>query len=622
VIPTYNGERFLQGVLQSVFSQKNVPPFEVLVIDSSSQDRTGQIVQSFQAQLKVIPKTEFSHPETRNLGVSMSQGRYVVFLTQDATPAHSGWLSHLIEPFQKLAQVAAVYSRQIPRPQWCDGWEEFLITQGAPLTREVRRLDLSNQVQAEQYHRNPWRYSRFSNVSAAYRRDLLIREPFDRRLPMMEDAEWSQRILEKGWGIVYEPTSLVIHSNHFSGNALYRRYWDFGFSSQRFVKFPLKGRHVLGWGAMKIAKGLIWALRSFSLPKACQILIREALAKTAFYRGWLSSEQRYGPVFRRGSEPLHLRDMNFETQESKGFRKANSECMPEVSIIILTKNEGKYLGEGLGGLMEQRGRTSEILIIDSGSTDNTLEVARRFPVKIFEIDSYTPGRALNFGARLAQSPVVVNLSAHAFPRDDRWLDHLTGPVFEVRAEATFGMQVPIPGSNPFEEVAMEREFPADGSLSLTRVPFSNVNCAIRKSTLLERPFIENILFSEDYAWYLKNRDGVRIEYVALAAVTHSHPLQWRRVWQRVTDDVQAKTILHEQFSLAMLPSQGWRRGLIIFIVQGLVLTHKLWKRRAFRGLFYVPLYLAIHYIALKRNRMISPRPLAMEIQSGIPGTKG
>src|SRR5512135_2968500 len=110
VIPIYNGERYLAEVLGAVFSQETGFSFEVVVIDSGSTDRSLDVAGGFPVRLHRIPNEEFGHGRTRNLGARLAAGRYVVFMSQDATPAHPRWLENLVASVAKDAGVAGAYS--------------------------------------------------------------------------------------------------------------------------------------------------------------------------------------------------------------------------------------------------------------------------------------------------------------------------------------------------------------------------------------------------------------------------------------------------------------------------------------------------------------------------------
>src|ERR1700722_6495289 len=116
-IPTLNGEEFLADLLNSVFNQKTSKEFEVLIIDSGSTDKTLEIIEQYPTvRLHRIPNTEFGHGKTRNLAVNMAEGEFVLFLTQDAVPAHEKWLDYMLEPFSLDGNTGCVFGKQIPRP--------------------------------------------------------------------------------------------------------------------------------------------------------------------------------------------------------------------------------------------------------------------------------------------------------------------------------------------------------------------------------------------------------------------------------------------------------------------------------------------------------------------------
>lgn len=89
VIPTLNPGPVFQKVLESVVQQQAPFKYEILVIDSGSTDGTIELVGKYDAiKLHQIDKSEFNHGDTRNLGVELTKGEYVAFLTHDALPAN------------------------------------------------------------------------------------------------------------------------------------------------------------------------------------------------------------------------------------------------------------------------------------------------------------------------------------------------------------------------------------------------------------------------------------------------------------------------------------------------------------------------------------------------------
>ena len=99
VLLTFNGEEYLEELLDAIAEQKTTFAFETIVIDSGSTDRTLEIVRRHAVRLHQIPNSEFNHGGTRNLGATMAQSDYVAYVTQSATPADTSWLQHLVDAF-------------------------------------------------------------------------------------------------------------------------------------------------------------------------------------------------------------------------------------------------------------------------------------------------------------------------------------------------------------------------------------------------------------------------------------------------------------------------------------------------------------------------------------------
>ena len=90
-----------------------------------------------------------------------------------------------------------------------------------------------------------------------------------------------------------------------------------------------------------------------------------------------------------------------------------------ISIIIRTYNEERYLRELLETIKVQELPYSEteIIIVDSGSTDRTLPIAESFDCKITHISKkdFTFGRSLNHGCEIARGDILVFISGHCIP---------------------------------------------------------------------------------------------------------------------------------------------------------------------------------------------------------------
>src|SRR5262249_33745764 len=115
VIRSRNEECFIGAVLAEVFAQDYHAPYEVVVLDSGSQDRTLDIVRTFPARLEHLPAENFTFGYALNLGVRLAAGQYVVFLSAHCVPCNRSWLRELIQPLDDDLQVVATYGKQEPQ---------------------------------------------------------------------------------------------------------------------------------------------------------------------------------------------------------------------------------------------------------------------------------------------------------------------------------------------------------------------------------------------------------------------------------------------------------------------------------------------------------------------------
>jgi rhamnosyltransferase len=227
-----------------------------------------------------------------------------------------------------------------------------------------------------------------------------------------------------------------------------------------------------------------------------------------------------------------------EHSDSRDKPKSGRGAVPQdasVTILIRAKNEERFIGQCLERISRQAtDMLFDVLLIDSGSTDATVEIARQFDfVSVHEIapESFNYGGALNLGVQLARGEYVVSLSAHCIPIGDGWLDALIAPLErDPQLAATFGRQVPWPGCEPVERHMMQGMFRETSARQLAcaeiadpmNAVFSNANCSFRRQLALQQPF-QTLPWAEDRVWASQILDrGLDIAYVADAAVHHSH----------------------------------------------------------------------------------------------------
>ena len=96
---------------------------------------------------------------------------------------------------------------------------------------------------------------------------------------------------------------------------------------------------------------------------------------------------------------------------------------PKVSIIIRSKNEEEWISHCLQAVEQQNFKSYEIIVVDSGSDDTTLQVVESRGVScIVNLEQFRPGLALNRGIEVSRGEFLVILSAHCIPKIANWLE--------------------------------------------------------------------------------------------------------------------------------------------------------------------------------------------------------
>ncbi len=211
--------------------------------------------------------------------------------------------------------------------------------------------------------------------------------------------------------------------------------------------------------------------------------------------------------------------------------------MPETSIIIRTFNEEKHIGNILNAIKKQEYQSYEVIIVDSGSTDKTLEIARTFETQVITIKSrdFTFGYALNVGCRAARGTYLVFASAHVLPVDNKWLGNLISPLRNNKKTAmVYGRQIGASQSKFSEKLDFKRIF---GTTHLdSDVPINyanNANSAIHRKLWESHPFDEYLFGLEDIDWARHmSAKGYVIRYEPTSVVYHIHEEAWYQVFNR------------------------------------------------------------------------------------------
>jgi rhamnosyltransferase len=207
------------------------------------------------------------------------------------------------------------------------------------------------------------------------------------------------------------------------------------------------------------------------------------------------------------------------------------------SIVIRTLNESRYLDQLLVSIGQQRleSMRCEVIVVDSGSTDRTLDIARHHGCKLVHItrEQFSFGRSLNMGCAAAAGDILVMISGHCVPTDDLWLTRLCAPVADGRAAYSYGRQIGGPSSHYSENRIFAKYYPEVSAIPQDGYFCNNANAALSTAAWSTHRFDEELTGLEDMelAQRLVN-SGRRVAYVADACVYHHHEEGWPQVKRR------------------------------------------------------------------------------------------
>lgn len=299
LLPVKNGANRLPELLARVLAQQAEGNIEIIAVDSGSDDDSIEILKQYNATVLAIPPEKFNHGLTRNLAANYAHGDVFIFLNQSALPVDGQWLTNLVTPLAQAKTLAGVCSRLVPYEN------------DDPLVRRDVLRDLNSAVESRVSAITDWNayetlspdarrhFINFHSISAAIRPQVLERIPLPAVPLIGEDLSWGKQVLEAGYSLRQEASSVVFHSHAYSHTELLQRNFD-----DAVLNRALVGRQI---DAMRVMPGIVAAIqddwryleqaRELSPMEREQFRVESVMRRTAQWVGqWLGGHLDDLPV--------------------------------------------------------------------------------------------------------------------------------------------------------------------------------------------------------------------------------------------------------------------------------------------------------------------------------------
>lgn len=239
----------------------------------------------------------------------------------------------------------------------------------------------------------------------------------------------------------------------------------------------------------------------------------------------------------------------------------------DVSIIIPVKNGGELLERVLKSVKGQKTKYNyEIICIDSGSKDNSINIIKNNNIKLFQIkpEEFGHGKTRDFGASKGSGEFIIFITQDALPATDLWLENFINAMKTDEGIAGgFGIHYPYPDCNIIDKKDIENHFKDFGDSNMTfqvtdnekyikeekyrhfLAFFSDNNACLRRSVWEKYPY-DDVKFAEDQIWA---RKIIELRYKKLycpsAPVYHSHNYNLKEYFKRYYDEYKGIYEIHK-----------------------------------------------------------------------------
>lgn len=262
IIVNWNGKEFLKDCINSLkkidYPRKR---YEIIVVDNGSTDGSVEFIRKNYKKVRIIRlRKNYGFAKGNNIGTKFARGEYIVFLNND-TKVTKNWLKNLVKAVRKNDRIAACTSKIIYFNE-----RNLINSVGGFWSIFGLATSIGEFEEASKFNR-PFPVFYPSGCSMIIRKDVFSKVGgFDGDyFCLAEDADLGWRLLNHGYKIMYQPTSIVYHK----ASATYKKFrtyktWTFYFYTRNALITIFKNAR---------KRDLIWMIPLFLLAICCECLL-------------------------------------------------------------------------------------------------------------------------------------------------------------------------------------------------------------------------------------------------------------------------------------------------------------------------------------------------------------
>jgi GT2 family glycosyltransferase len=572
IVPVHNNAVLTKQCLNWLLEEQSNRLHEIIVVNDGSTDTTPQLLSDYADQVHVVTRTaNEGFAASCNDGAAAASGHYLLFLNNDTFP-QSGWLDALAEYADGRAEAAAVGAKLL--------FPNNLVQHaGVVITQE--RVPRHIYAGFPSHHSAVNKSRQFQVVTAACA--LMRRSAFEALggfdeefVNGYEDVDLCLRFRQHGHEVHYCHRSVLYHLESptrgrtaYDHNVrLFQERWgpfvcpddiDY-YLADGLITFNYWEQYPMGIEVSPLLGAIEYQGKK---PGVDEILL--ARARQVFDAMQENSRLRLGvglPFLEdlKPSAPVERDELDRPKRPaSRQPRVGTLRTATRISIIIPVKNAELRLRDLIPRILNQKiGSELEVVAVDSGSSDGTIDVLRDAGATVIPIEphAFNHGLTRQLAAEQAGGDILVFLNSTAMPRDDRWLSNLLTPLKEQsRLAGVCSRVLPPPDADPLEQRDGFRDPSASPARSVRGIDdwdlyrslsphelrlfinFHTVSAAIPRHILDEVPFREVRAIGEDIQWAKDALEaGYQIQHEPTSVIYHHHKRRCDELFQLNVDD--------------------------------------------------------------------------------------